>query len=463
METIIHDSHFDAIIAGSGPGGAVVANELSKRGKKVLILEWGSGEDISKGNVKRLWQAVKWLGMPGRGLLFTKGFLGMVRGICKGGSSVFYYATCFKVPHEMLKRYGIDITAEEREARKELPIGELKDDMVTPMATCLMTSARELGYPWKKLEKFMYQDKWTPGYPFGYYGDPGGVKWSARMLVDEAVSRGAVFLDRARVRKVIVRDGNAEGVEFTKGGRLCRVYGSKIVVAAGGIGTPVIVRASGIEKAGNDFFYDPLITVCGTVKGTAARPDEIPMTGGFHNEEEGYVITDMALPCMIDAVFSAEVFRFHRMFSRKKTLRIMVKIRDSLGGRLTDSGGVRKGLAREDKEKLDRGYEAARKILEKAGARGIFRTWYLAAHPGGTVKIGDLLDSNLKTEYENLYVCDCSVIPEPWGLPPVMTLVCLGKRLAKHLVKDTKKTASGVKYQKKINSDKGGTLKTLRY
>ncbi|MBE9524746.1 MAG: hypothetical protein IMY76_06580 [Chloroflexi bacterium] len=43
------------------------------------------------------------------------------------------------------------------------------------------------------------------------------------------------------------------------------------------------------------------------------------------------------------------------------------------------------------------------------------------------------LDSNLKTEFNNLYVCDCSVIPEAWGLPPSLTLLALGKRLGMHL------------------------------
>jgi choline dehydrogenase-like flavoprotein len=71
--------------------------------------------------------------------------------------------------------------------------------------------------------------------------------------------------------------------------------------------------------------------------------------------------------------------------------------------------------------------------VKKAGAKNIFKTGYLAAHPGGTVKIGDLVDANLKTEYDNLYVCDCSVIPEAWGLPPTLTLIGLGKRLARHL------------------------------
>jgi choline dehydrogenase-like flavoprotein len=121
------------------------------------------------------------------------------------------------------------------------------------------------------------------------------------------------------------------------------------------------------------------------------------------------------------------------MFSRKRTLQIMVKAKDELGGHLSDSGGVRKILDKNEKKKLLRGYERAREILQKAGARGIFKTAYLAAHPGGTVKVGDLLDSDLKTEYDNLHVCDCSVIPEAWGLPPTLTIIGLGKRLAKHL------------------------------
>jgi choline dehydrogenase-like flavoprotein len=79
------------------------------------------------------------------------------------------------------------------------------------------------------------------------------------------------------------------------------------------------------------------------------------------------------------------------------------------------------------------GYERAKKILKNAGARHIYKSWYIAAHPGGTAKIQDIVDTNLKTEYDNLFVCDCSVIPESFGLPPTLTLIGLGKRLAKHL------------------------------
>ena len=73
-------------------------------------------------------------------------------------------------------------------------------------------------------------------------------------------------------------------------------------------------------------------------------------------------------------------------------------------------------------------------------AKDICKTRCFAAHPGGTVKVGDVVDSDLQTELQNLYVCDCSVIPEAWGLPPTLTLIGLGKRLAKHLATARERT-----------------------
>ena len=139
------------------------------------------------------------------------------------------------------------------------------------------------------------------------------------------------------------------------------------------------------------------------------------------------------MPTLLDKIFTAQVFRLTKLFACRSTARIMVKVKDELGGRLTERGGVRKKLSAADRAKLLHGYENAKRILRAAGATDIYKTWYLAAHPGGTVKIGQLVDANLETTYRNLYVCDCSVIPEAWGVPPVLTIVGLGKRLARHL------------------------------
>ena len=128
----------------------------------------------------------------------------------------------------------------------------------------------------------------------------------------------------------------------------------------------------------------------------------------------------------------------------------MIKARDTLGGRLTDRGGVRKRLIKKDMDRLEKGYRRAKEILERAGAKGIYKTWKLAAHPGGTVRIGDLVDSNLETRIKNCYVCDCSVIPEAWGLPPTLTLLSLGKRLAHHLVGENKKSKKKTEKRKAL-------------
>ncbi|NOQ43921.1 MAG: FAD-binding protein, partial [Dehalococcoidia bacterium] len=40
----------DVVIAGSGPGGCAIAKELSKKGKKVILIEKGRDDDRFNGN-----------------------------------------------------------------------------------------------------------------------------------------------------------------------------------------------------------------------------------------------------------------------------------------------------------------------------------------------------------------------------------------------------------------------------
>ena len=428
MATHEFRSDFDVIVAGSGPGGATVTRELARAGRRVLLLEWGDRPDIRGSFI----QLASMMRRPGRGVLFTPDGLALFRNVTTGGSSMSYYATAWEPPTERLKHYGIDVSRELEEIRRELPITALPDELIGPFARVIMASARDLGYRWEKMKKFVYWEKCRPNCDKCIYGCPHGAKWTARMYAEEAVGSGATLLNGARVTRVLVENGKAVGVEFRMSGREQKALAPQVVLSAGGIGSPVILRASGIRAAGRDFFFDPLIGVFGTAKGIEGGR-EFPMATGCHFEEEGYILSDYNLPAPLYMAFACEVLRFDRAFSHSRTLQIMVKARDPLGGRLTNRGGVRKRLSAADKDRLHHGSERAKKILKHAGAKNIFRSWYIAAHPGGTVKIGDLVDSNLRTEIENLYVCDCSVIPASWGLPPVFTILCLARRLARHL------------------------------
>lgn len=424
----------DLIVVGSGPGGATVARDMALRGHKVLILEWGPGGPI-RGTVA---QGLAELMRPGRSLLFTPQGLALARGITTEGSSLFHYACAWPVPLDLFRRHGVDLAADAAAARAELPIAPLADAMMTPMALRLMEAARGIGLDWRKLDKNMVQSRWKPEHRFGYFGDVNGVKWSSRAYVDEAVAHGAVLLNGAKVTRVVQDHGGATGVEFTMGGRTCIASAARIVLAAGGIGSPMILRASGLREAGHDFFLDPLVTVCGTMKHLRLQHNEIPMSAGVHLEDEGYMITDLPFPPLMHSLFTAAVGRVDKLFAYRSTARLMVKWKDALGGRLTAHGGVRKRVGAADAKVVRRGFEQARRVLQAAGASDIYRTGYLAAHPGGTVKIGHLVEADLKSPIEGLYVCDCSVIPEAWGLPPTLTLVALGKRLARRLARGSR-------------------------
>ena len=418
----------DVIVVGTGPGGATVAREMTRRKKDVLMLEWGKAAPV-RGTMLQCAAAAA---VPGKSLLVTGDLCGMVRGITTGGSSMFYYGTAFEPPVAIFDACGIDLRPEIEETRAELPVAPLGDELVGPMATRIMQSARELGYDWQKLPKFIDQEKCRPDCFRCNYGCPEGAKWSGRLSVDAACREGARLINGARVERVLVENGKAVGVAYRKHGQSRRAYAPMVVVSAGGIGSPLILRQTGLTEAGNNFFFDPLIVVMGTLDGIRGGR-EIPMAAGMHREGDGYVITDMTVPWTLHAVLNAAVGRLEQLHRHRQTLAIMVKIKDRLGGRLTDRGGIRKRLTASDKVKINKGYTQAREILAHAGARNIHRSWYLAAHPGGTAKIGEIVDRDLQTRFDGLYVCDCSVMPDAWGLPPTFTLVALGKRLARHL------------------------------
>ncbi|MEE3325673.1 MAG: GMC oxidoreductase, partial [Methanosphaera sp.] len=63
-------------------------------------------------------------------------------------------------------------------------------------------------------------------------------------------------------------------------------------------------------------------------------------------------------------------------------------------------------------------------------------TIFRGAHPGGTAAIGDVVDNNLKTEIDGLYVGDASVIPMSPGKPPILLILALALRLANHLIEE---------------------------
>ncbi len=421
------DTHYDAIVVGSGPGGASVARELALFGRRVLILEQGSAAPLAG----TLSQMARIAAVPGRGAFIQRDASLLVQGITAGGSTAINFATAADPPAALFAAHGIELGAALRELRAELPIGQLPDALVGPMATRIMAGARTLGLPWNKLEKMIRPQICRSGCWRCAYGCPYGAKWSAREFVDQALGHGATLLDGARAERVIVEGGQAVGVQFRRAGVRQRALAGIVVLAGGGLGSPRLLHASGLWPRTSAFFSDPVVAVMGSVDGLDGGA-EVPMATGMRIDEQGISLADLTLPRPMYQGFTAQVGRLDRLFAHRRTLAIMVKIRDEIGG----SAGPRwadKRLQASDRAKLATGVGMAREVLAACGARHVFKSWHFAAHPGGSVRIGDGVDRHLQTATARLYVCDASVIPQAWGLPPTLTLLCLGKRLGQHL------------------------------
>lgn len=415
------NTEFDAIVVGSGPTGATIARELSKRKKRVLVLERGGNGPLKESflTMASILNTVSVSDGLSTSMAYTT-----------GGTTAVYFAVAHFPPLQTFLSLGIDISRELEEAKKELPLTNFPDEHLGPAAKRVQESAIDLGHAWEQAPMLVDLSKCPSGYAYE-------AKWNARSYLRDAVAEGATLVERARVLKVLVEKKRAIGVEYEvkKSKRQSEIrlaFGTKIILAAGAAASPAILRDSGINSVTNSGFYcHPSYVLFGTTAGLNAGDN---FMGSMGTVVDGNVaVGDANVPRGLFRMLMLGNRRFVRAFLHSKSIGVGVMLREGLGGGLQEDGRYYKQLTKEDLNKLKKGEQAARKIIERAGGKNIIKTAASSAQIGGTIRINEHLDKNLQTEYSNLHVCDGSVIPHNVNISPTLTLVCLGKYLANHL------------------------------
>jgi choline dehydrogenase-like flavoprotein len=425
---------YDVIVVGTGPGGAGVARDLARAGRRVLIIERG-----------RDWRSPPLYGTYAgallyadrRALLFTKEGVQIVRPLMVGGATSMYAGCSAPPPSWLRERYGVDVQDDAADLARELRVAPLETGLRGAASTRVAEAGITLGMDWQPQDKFMLPAR---AHPFAcgahcLLGCRCGAKWTAAEFVDDAVAAGATLRARTRVTRVIAEDGVAVGVAGRSAGRPFEARGRHIILAAGGLGSPMLLRTAGIA-AGRGIAMDTTVMVYGSgaVPGMGADP---PMTWSCPDPALDVMYSTLIDPWLMYPIIMAVKgpawpFTWPRW---GRTLGVMIKLRDELSGGIDSRGRVSKGLTKSDDERLARAEEVARRILLAAGCAGdtMIRTPLRGTHPCATARIGDVVDTHLQTRVHNLHVCDASVFPEALGRPTVLTILALARRLARRL------------------------------
>ena len=427
---------FDAIVIGTGAGGATVARELSKKDYKVLILEKGkrhktgtsvnyiksipvdlkadlSGEDLDK---------YDFLDYPAE-LMYLEDVGGTTS--VSLANACYACSTCYSnSATKQFKIHDLDLFKELIDASADLKVNPFPANLMGPATRKMVDAGENLGYFMEPMPKFIDFSK-CDSCGLCISGCKKGAKWDSTHFVNEAIDNGATLISDFTVTKITHENGKVTGVEGLFGDQTKVFEAKKVIVAAGALNTPLILKNSDImENVGEGLFCDLFITVGGFLRGIKLNK-EIPM--GTKAEFGPYFLSPhfstQIIPLLENKGFNA---------NPEDIIGIMVKIADEANGKINSDRSVEKPLTERDIGLLKEGYEKSVEVLIKTGVdpSSIVSTPIRGAHPGGTAAIGKVVDNNLETKIKGLFIADTSVIPQAPGRPPILTITALAKRLA---------------------------------
>jgi choline dehydrogenase-like flavoprotein len=498
----------DVVIIGSGAGGAVAAARFAEAGREVVILEEGEylrAPDFNENEgemVPRLFaeQAMR---------ATTDAAISLLQGSAVGGGSTVNWMLMLRPPDHVLdewvrlfhlRDFGAgDLGPHLDRVGEEVHAGFAPEDAHAPSNEAILRGAQALG--WQSRSAMInargcvragtcslgcrYDAKQSALLTYL----PRALNADARLFAGASVE-GIDILERdqpsrsstpprKQVRAMVRnRSGDVRG-------RLT-IDAPIVVLAAGAVGTPVILQRSGLGGGGVGRFLrlHPTTGVMGRYAEETYPIAGIPQTAlcdeFVRRDGNGYGFW-IECPALQPAIASAAlqgVGAEHRELMRhlRHTVAFIVLVRDgsgtnaSMGSVSLDARGrvrIRHRMTTADRENMRRGIEAGARLHLAAGAREVIslhtpiirtttesglgrfrdasvapnRVSLFSAHVNGTCRIGvDPANSGCSPTGERhgvrgLYVMDGSLLPTAPGVNPQWTIMALSSLLSERVVK----------------------------
>lgn len=419
-----------AIVIGSGAGGATAALELTRKGYEVTVLEAGNPFKSFKryltvaGPLRRLGllgneNIIKRV-LPHIDVIRSSEELLLFRGINIGGTTAISCGNMVRADHG-LKELGLDLTPEFEAIEDMIPVKPIPMKRWRPLTRRMYESAEKLNLNPHSTPKAVKLDKCI-SCGLCETGCSADARWESSEFLDQAIKMGATLHTSTRVEKILIKDGHVTGV-LVRSGRSQNIIDCELVVlAAGGVGTAQILKASGLRFE-DKLWVDIVLTLGGVLK-NSKQLEEPPMV--WFSQQKDYIISPY-----ID-ILSHYMHKPWSGVSLNDRVGVMIKLADTSKGSVSSDGLVNKVITEEDKLKINKGISQAREIMELSGVSGPFvNGMYNGGHLGGTVPLKREDISSMKPSGlpEGLWIADLSLAPSSQGLPTMMLAAALAMRV----------------------------------
>ncbi len=481
----------DVCVIGSGPGGAVVAKELAEKGLSVIVLE--SGPRLHHSNSTREPGSFlsRFLQQGGLRAMLGNTFVASMQAEAIGGTSEVNSAILKPMPDAILKEwienYGLtDLSVQEMHGHyqaieAELNVRPSEAEALGPKNLVMKRGLEKLGWDSHPLSRAVVN---CEGASDCLTACPSGAKRTMSVTYIPKASRaGADIYPSCRARYVLREGKRAVGVradilhpQTRKPQAEMTVYAKAVVVSAGVMWSPILLRRSGIK--GNGWVGRNLCAHIGTAA-FGMFDEEINgwwgATQGWGSNEffhRGMVLEALWSPPAVLATRLPGVgheylrelkeFKHYAMVATKPRGVSRGRVVEGLNGQPFCTFRVKQ----EDADETAMGLKACVDTLFAAGAKrvlpGVFGApWvmekpedsnillkkrfpassfeFVANHVFGTCRMGSnprksVVDSWSEVHScKDLFVCDSSIFPTGIVNNPQETIMAFSRRTAHHI------------------------------
>ena len=486
------EASFDAVVVGSGAGGAVVAKELAEGGMRVALVEEGAPHRERK---KLAWEELGTL-YRDMGMTTTLGrpFIPVPLGRCFGGTTLINSGTCFRTPETVLAQWRDELglsdldaaTMDEAFARVEDEIHVEKADVrVMSRSNVLMDELlTQEGFTGAPLRR---NTRGCEGCGMCCYGCNSYAKQSMEVsYLPKALKAGMTAYTSAKAVRLL-RDsaGAATGILARGAGPGSKAKGVRltlrapiVIVACGTLITPAFLKRNRIARRnahlGRHLTIHPATKVYAEFEEDIRDWMGIPQAyylDAFH--DEGVMYEGVSMPPDLGPIampFTGERLA-HFITRYRNVMSFGFMISDTAEGsmvRLPFLGHTfRYALTQTDLERVRRAIAFLSRVFLRGGAKAVYPlvttannvftrldevdrfeeaplapddVEMMAFHPLGTCRMASTPETGVCDPFHQvygtpgLYISDGSVVPSALGVNPQVTIMALATRLADHLL-----------------------------